>query len=193
MNQKGYSEGWLAEGYRQSKLTISNKIRAYRLMTEQFLAKYPAPINITKWSYFEEFYKRCKPAANTPDGADLEQDFVDWVGLGRFTKGAQVRELPRIMASQSARKALSEKGFDSAWEIVRSQNPELDSPVFRALGRATDVLQKFPLAELKEIRDGHPKKLRKLEELQFALDQILEQSGRSVKGGKQDARSSRRT
>ena len=148
MNMKGFSEAWLAEAYRQSKTSISAKIRAYRLMTEKYLEKYPDPKNLTKWSYFEEFYKKCKPAANTPEGEELEEQFVEWMGHNRFTKGAEVRELPRILASEAATTTLTKKGFGAAWDLVKSDNPELDSALFRAVSFATKALENAALSEI---------------------------------------------
>jgi len=83
----GYSEARLAEFFRQSKTSISAKIRAYRLMAEKYVPEYKDANVMGKWSYFEEFYKNCKPKANDPDGIELENKFVDWVGTGKFSRG----------------------------------------------------------------------------------------------------------
>jgi len=180
MNVKGYSEAWLAEAYRQSKTTISHKIRAYKLMTEKYLQKYPDAKNLTKWSYFEEFYKKCKPAANTSDGEVLEDAFVEWMGKDRFTKGAQVRELPRILASPPATNLLSEKGFDTAWDFVKADNPELDSVLFRAIARASEALERAPLSEINELRRGNQAKITRLRMLRDALDAVMRQADVSL-------------
>ncbi len=176
MNVKGYSEAWLAEAYRLSKTTISHKIRAYRLMTEKFLNKYSNPKNLTKWSYFEEFYKCCKPPASSPDGEELEEAFIKWVGEEKFSKGSEVRELPRVLGNPSARKVLDEVGFSAAWDVVKADNPELDSALFRAVARATDALENAPLSELNELRKGNKAKIQRLRALRAALDEVMRQA-----------------
>src|SRR5205807_1533827 len=76
MSEKGgHSQTSLAEFFRQSPNTINQKIRAYRLMMENYLQKYPEPKNLDNWSYFEEFYKVCKPKADNPDDIALENKF----------------------------------------------------------------------------------------------------------------------
>lgn len=180
MNTKGFSEAWLAEAYRQSKTSISHKIRAYRLMTEKYLHKYPDPKNLVKWSYFEEFYKRCKPPANTPEGEELEDRFVEWMGENRFSKGSEVRELPRVLENKQAVTALTKKGFGEAWNIVKADNPELDSPLFRAVSQATKALENAPLSEINELRGGNKTKASRLRALREALDEVIGQAGLKI-------------
>ena len=98
------------------------------------------------------------------------------MGKDRFTKGAEVRELPRILANESAVMTLAKKGFGAAWEIVKSDNPELDSALFRAVSNATKALENAALSEINELKKGNKKKVQRIRALRAALDEVMRQA-----------------
>ena len=79
----------------QSKSSIHAKIKAYELMSDHYLPQSSKEDSVLKaWSYFDEFYKKCKPPADET-GAELEQDFVQWMHDGKFKKGEQLKKSER--------------------------------------------------------------------------------------------------
>lgn len=179
MNKRGFIEQRLAEFYRLSKSSVSSKLRAYKLMVEKYLPKYKDPALLQKWSYFEEFYKKLKPKKDTPEGAKLEDDFVRWMGEGKFTKGMEVRNLPQILEDPKALDLFETEGFDGAWNRIRERSPELESSLFKAIVAATRSLKTAPLNELLDVGNGNQAKVAKLNELRAALDGFLTQAQRA--------------
>ena len=178
MHQRGFSDQRLAEMYRQSKSSISFKLRAYTLMAEKYLPKYKDPDLLKKWSYFEEFYKRCKPKAGTPEGIQLEEDFIRWMGENKFSRGEEVRILPQILSDPSAVQIFEKYGFQDAWEHVKGASPELESNLFKAIAKATKALRHAPLNEIIDVGHGNKAKISKLKELKEALNDFLSQAHR---------------
>jgi len=185
MNKRGFSEQRLAEFYRLSKSTVSSKLRAYKLMVEKYLPKYKDAALLQKWSYFEEFYKKLKPKADTPEGAKLEDDFVRWMGEGKFNKGMDIRNLPRILEDPEALDLFEREGFDAAWTRIRVDSPELESSLFKAIVAATWALRTAPLNELLDVGDGNKAKVAKLNELRAALDGFHAQAKRAEADAKE--------
>src|SRR5437588_6572528 len=96
---------------RMSKSKVNQLIRAFDVMKNKYLPKYPGPASSRKFSYFEELFK--KPplrdwVLNTSGGEDL---FVDWVGKEKIDQGVHVRDLPAILEDPDAVKALTKDGF----------------------------------------------------------------------------------
>jgi hypothetical protein len=87
----------LASTYRLSPNYVSAKIRAYKCMKDLLVPMASARKQDVgdlsqKWSWFEEFYKKCRPTpAGKPlkperpfDGEQLESKFCEWVYPGKL-------------------------------------------------------------------------------------------------------------
>ncbi|MFC1515550.1 hypothetical protein ACFL7E_02185 [Thermodesulfobacteriota bacterium] len=180
MNQRDFGLKDLAEMYRKSKSTIQAKIKAYTLMNEHYLPQTEADVSaLDMWSYFEEFYKRVKPKADET-GMEQEQDFVRWMLDGKFKKGEQVRWLPNILADEKALAKLKEEDAPAAWDIVQEESPELSSKLFKAIVTSTQILRDAPLSEVKAVKNGDAARLKKLKELQDAINTFMQQAGKKL-------------
>lgn len=174
---KGFKLERLAEMYRMSKSTASAKIRAYRLMVENYMPQADATTSpINKWSYFEEFFKVCKPKL-TEAGEELENRFVGWMLEDKFKKGAEVRYLKKILEDSDALNELEKNDAASAWAVVEQDSPELGSKLFKSIVAATKALKSAPLTEVDAVRDGDEARVRELREMKKALDSFAEQAG----------------
>src|SRR5437660_155492 len=128
-----------------SKSQVNQLIRAFDMMKNKYLPKYPGPSSSRKFSYFEELFK--KPPLrdwvnSTPGAEDL---FIEWVGTNKLEQGAQVRELPSILEDEEAIKALSSEGFAAAQRVLAEDNPAVTSKLFRRMVEMTDALRKAQL------------------------------------------------
>ncbi len=178
MRKRGHPEEALSEMYRMSKSSVVQKIRAYTLMKDKYLPMTDGSERLLdRWSYFEEFYKRCKPKADKPDGKELEEDFVQWMLDGKFPRGEHVRRLPEVLKNDEARKALDcpDGNIEAAWEIVEAGSPELGSKLFKTVVAACEQLQNAPLSEVNKVRDGDKPRMEKLLNLKSALADFLKQ------------------
>jgi hypothetical protein len=175
---KGFAIELLTEMYRLSKSTVIARKRAYKLMVEEYLPLTKGDLSVLdRWSYFEEFMKKCKPKADT-DGRELEEKFVRWMVAGKFKKGEQVRWLPQILANEQAIEVLEKQDAEAAWRFVEDSSPELGSKVFKAVVAAAQALKTAPMTEVDLVREGDEGRLRELEGLQQALAAFLKQAGR---------------
>ena len=188
MTQKGYKEVDLAGMYRQSKSYINAKIRAYKLMAETFVPLAQGDDHQIKnpdryWSWFEEFYKGCKPSApgkedatRIYDGRELEEKFCGWVANGKIPKAEQTRQLAKMLENKEAMKIVEKSGIDKAFEYVADKDPTLGSKLWKQLQSTTDLLVTMPLDDLEDLRDGDPAKQRIFESLVAAVDRVKKET-----------------
>lgn len=179
----------LAKRYRTSKSYISAKNRAYKLMRDKFV---PLVAELKEeegsevknpdryWSWFEEFYKSCKPtppgkdliAERVYDGEELESKFCGWVAEGKLPKAENVRKLAKIVVDKTAMKILEDKGIDAAWETIGEVDPTMNSKLWKQLQATVELLAEFPLAELDKLRDHDPAKSKIFADLATAVTKV---------------------
>lgn len=163
---------------RMSKSKVNQLIRAFDMMKNQFLPRFPGTASSRKWSYFEELFKKppLREWLSTTPGA--EQMFVDWVGTGKLDQGVQVRELPSILGDPDAVAVLTSDGFQAAQRVLAEDNPVVTSKLFRSMVEMTEALRKAQLDDVQRVRKHNASKARRiLEELTEALDQFAELCG----------------
>jgi hypothetical protein len=124
LHNRGYTDQELAGMYRESKSYINAKVRAYKLMAETFVPLAQDDDHQIKnpdryWSWFEEFYKMCKPSspgkenpARVYDGRELEKKFCSWVVVGKLQKPEQIRKLARLLDNRDAIKVFERYGIE---------------------------------------------------------------------------------
>ena len=178
MNKKqSFSINYLADAYRQSKTSISNKLRAYELMVDKYLPRTHGETSpLDKWSYFEEFFKVCRPG-NNEEGIALQERFVEWMVAGKFKKGEEVRWLKEILQDPEAVEALETKDVRAAADVVREDSPELESKLFKAVVKATEELSVASMLEVAAIQREDGARVAKLRQLDKALKALAEQAG----------------
>lgn len=165
---------------RMSKSKVNQLIRAFDMMKNQFLPKFPGPASSRKFSYFEELFKKppLRDWMNMTPGA--EQMFVEWVGTGKLDQGVQVRELPSILEDADATAALSADGFQAAQRVLAEDNPVVTSKLFRRMVEMTEALRKAQLDDVQRVRKPNATKARRiLDDLTLALEHFTELCGTS--------------
>ena len=177
----GWSQDALAELLRSSKASINQMVRAYALMKEKFLPKYQHEVKDPelKYSYFLEFYKKMRDRAD-----DYDEQFVEWVGTGKLTKGSDVRDLLDIVNSESAFKSFKANGFEAAKGVLAQDNPARSSRLFATVDRMIDELRSARADEISSLRGGEPAKQRKIKELYEAVLTFAEMSHVTLDSGK---------
>jgi hypothetical protein len=165
----------IAQRLRMSKSKVNQLIRAFDIMKNKYLPKYPGPASSRKFSYFEELFK--KPVLrdwvlNTPGGEDL---FVDWVGKEKIDQGVHVRDLPPILEDPDAVKALTKDGFAAAQRVIEEDNPAMTSKLFKRMVEMTEFLRKAQLDDIQRVRKGSNSRARRIvEELDDSLRHFRE-------------------
>ena len=168
----------IAVRLRMSKSKVNQLIRAFDMMKNKYLPKYPGPASSRKFSYFEELFKNPRLrewVTSTPQAGDA---FVDWVGTGKLEQGVQVRELPAILDDEDAIKTLTAEGFAAAQRLLAEDNPAITSKLFRRMVEMTEALKKAQLDDIQRVRKPGNSRARKIvEDLSEALRHFRELSG----------------
>lgn len=168
----------IAVRLRMSKSKVNQLIRAFDMMKNRYLPKYPGPASSRKFSYFEELYKK-PPLRDWIGSTSAAEDlFVDWVGTGKLDQGAQVRDLPSILEDEDAVKVLTVEGFAAAQRLLAEDNPAITSKLFRRMVEMTEALKKAQLDDIQRVRKSGSSKARKIvNELNDSLMHFLELCG----------------
>jgi hypothetical protein len=165
----------IAQRLRMSKSKVNQLIRAFDIMKNKYLPKYPGPASSRKFSYFEELFKKPQLrdwVLTTPGGEDL---FVDWVGKDKIDQGVHVRELPAILEDPDAVSALTKDGFAAAQRVIEEDNPALTSKLFKRMVEMTESLRKAQLDDIQRVRKAsHSRARRIVEELNDSLRHFRE-------------------
>jgi len=173
----------IAQRLRLSKSKVNQLSRAFELMKNRFLPKYPRPSSVRKFSYFEEIYRNPTLREWITTTAGAEDLAVLWVGTGKLAQGTHVRDLPSIIADARAIKTLTEVGFEAALRVLGDGDPSRDSKLFRRMVEMTDALRKAQLDEIQRVRTSpNSRASRIVEELQSALEHFVELCGIEGRG-----------
>lgn len=168
----------IAVRLRMSKSKVNQLIRAFDMMKNRYLPKYPGPASSRKFSYFEELYKKPPLRDWISSTSAAEGLFVDWVGTGKLDQGAQVRDLPSILEDEDAVKVLTVEGFAAAQRLLAEDNPAITSKLFRRMVEMTEALKKAQLDDIQRVRKSGSSKARKIvNELNDSLMHFLELCG----------------
>lgn len=168
----------IAQRLRMSKSKVNQLIRAFDVMKNKYLKKYPGPASAKKFSYFEELYKKPSLREWVTSTTGAEDLFVKWVGTEKIEQGIHVRELPAILKDEDAVKALTEDGFEAAQRVIEEDNPAFSSKLFRRMVEMTEALKKAQLDDIQRVRKGGNSKARRIvEDLNKSLSHFVELCG----------------
>jgi hypothetical protein len=185
MQRKGYTHDQLLARFRMSRSYLNAKVRAYKLLSETYVpmaqkaGKEVGDLS-RKWSWFEEFYKKCKPSAagkenpeRVYDGPALEQKFCQWMLNDQLPRAEDVRRLYDCLEDKKAIAMLDKGGkIDKAHVVAAATRPELVSKLWKTIEEATDRLNNIPLTELDALRGGDAVRAEKFNALLEALQKV---------------------
>jgi hypothetical protein len=160
------------------KREILNNIQAFKDMEEQYLRKFTGPNQRLKFSYFVEFRKN-KGLKTLVDKSELTlEQFCDWVGEDKFTRGEDIRKLSLVLNDKQAKNELLNNNFQVALDQLGHKNPAVNSKLFEDIQSVIIGIDKMPFAELNEIKDGLQQgKVNKLILLYHKLNELLKNIG----------------
>jgi hypothetical protein len=150
--------------------------------TVTFMKKHPKAADINKFVYFSDLYKRRATAAWANESAANLEQFMGWLASDppKFTDSRQMRRLGEVLESPEALAVLrAHKGnMESAIRVLDARRGG-ESQVFKALTRASDLLDSMPRNEYRAIandkikadllRDLHQKIETLFEELRIKM------------------------
>jgi len=150
---RGFSYEDLAKNIGMGKATAIRNVVVYKA-TDKYGKKYVKDLDwFSKFTYFEELYKRKDLKEFRTDSKNLEK-FENWVYHKKLDDVREVRKLNLILQDKDAMKEFEEKGFDAAIKIISSKDPSINSTEFKKIKNTIGVLRNFSRGELsKTIND----------------------------------------
>jgi hypothetical protein len=171
----GKTYDWLSNHLRLSKSKVRELVSAYRA-TRNFLEKHPNPDNIRKFAFFHELMKKSSLRERFEFDPAFKDNFFRWVAEERINDNKQVRNLPEILANAEAARVLDTKGFEAAMDVLRREDPSLQSDLFRAVKNSTENLREAPMSDIQDLA-SNPQKLIMLRNLYRALEDLATLAG----------------
>jgi hypothetical protein len=151
-NQYSLTQDEIAKLLKTSKTVVNHNNRAFAAMKEKYLPTFPGTAAVRKFSYFLELYKQPQLRDWVSSEPAALDDFVQWVGLNKISRGADVRELTDIVGNESALRAFRAQGYEAARKVLELDRPELTSPLFKLMVDMTEALDAARLDEIQKVR-----------------------------------------
>lgn len=171
----GLTQDEIAKLLRTSKSAVNYNIRAFTAMKEGYLPKFGGVGAVRKFSHFLELYK--KPDLRdwlAKDRRALE-DFVDWVGQDKITKGTDVRDLGEFVKNEGALRAFREQGYETARKVLEIDQPELTSELFKLMVQMTAALDAARLPDIQKVRKDEVGSAKRIvRNLKDSLDRFVD-------------------
>jgi hypothetical protein len=124
--------------------------------TVEYIKKHPKAADIRKFVYFSDLYKRRATAAWANQSAANVEQFMVWLAAepAKFTDSRQMRRFGEVLESPEALAVLrTAKGnMETAIKILDARRGG-ESQVFKALTRASDLLDRIPRNEYRAIAE----------------------------------------
>lgn len=106
------------------------------------------------------------------DDVHFKQRFFRWLSEDRITDPKQVRDLPAVLESTEATRALDAEGFPAASRVLIRDDPSLESDLFFSVKKATAALQAAPASDIQDLKAGNAQKIIMLRNLHRAIQDL---------------------
>ena len=154
----GYSYHEIADSISQTDRFVTDNIEAYDLMVKNDV------YTLEKYSYFYELVKEKNKNKNVelykkePD--ILKRAIETIINDETITRAEEVRNLPKILKDQKAKKLFlsGEVDFKEAFEISKSRHPEQEDNFYNQIKKTTKLLQDCSMEKIDEINSDPNKK-----------------------------------
>lgn len=177
-NDLGMQPGEIATALGLGEKEVILNLQTYEMMTKEVLPQITNGDGREKFSHILEFHKnlKLKEFRAKPEAAKIVAGLV----ASDKIKGAEIRELYKIVENPEAMKLLKKEGFKPAITHVGASDPTADSQIFRKLKATTKMLNAVKRPDLERIRSGTAEK-EILEELFNTLKTVAETAGLKLK------------
>lgn len=171
----GLTQEEIARLLKTSKTAVNHSSRAFAAMKEKYLPQFPGTAAVHKFSYFLELFKQ--PALRDWIGSDRQalDDFVQWVGMNKVARGADVRELTEIIKSSAALEAFRAHGAEAARKVLELDQPELTSALFKLMVDMRVALDEARLDDIQRVRKDRVGSAKRIvRDLKESLDRFVD-------------------
>ena len=130
----------IAESMRMGPREVEQYIQAYEYLINEVLPQTDGEkgqqVLESKWSYALEFVKK-KALAEFRKDPEIRKDVARAIAEDRIKKGAQVRDLHKILANPKASAALKTNDFNTAMSVLRKSDPVSASKLLKQMEKLT--------------------------------------------------------
>jgi hypothetical protein len=143
-------------------MTEQDVLRAidnYETVKSELIPKLGRAEGMKRYSYVEEINKN-KKLEEVRKTADGKKYLIKAVAEGKFKRGAEVRDLPKILANPKAKEAFDKKGHAAAMKVLAKKDPTIEFPVLKRLQKAAETLSEMNAADIEKIQsDKHAQEI----------------------------------
>jgi len=134
---------------------VQQLLDAYDYFIEELLPKLPKGQGVDelsdKFSYALEFI-RSRKLRDIRKDPKHRSTVAKLIVKGKLKKGAQVRELHKILNDKEASKVIKKEGFEAAKKLRGETDPTVDSQIFGAMVRLTKSLKKMRQQDVRRLQ-----------------------------------------
>jgi len=144
----------IANSISQTEKFVKDHIDAYDMMVENKI------YTLEKFSYFYELIKNKKIREIAIKDPTIISKSVQAIKEGRFKRGEEIREIPKVWNDKKAKKEFFEEkvDFNEAFDTTKGRHPEHENVFYSNLKKVTKSLQVCPVKRIEEIEaDGNKK------------------------------------
>jgi len=160
----GYTAKEIADSISQTEKFVNDHIDAYDLMVKNNI------YTLEKFSYFYELVKNRRIKEIARDQPSIMSNTIEAIKDGRFKRGEEIRDLPKVLTDKKAKKEffVNKVDFNEALEITKDRHPEHDDSFFSHIKKTTELIGSCPIKRIEEIKNDTNKK--------FLLEKLYKQS-----------------
>ncbi len=157
----GYSFQEIATSISESEKFVKDNIEAHDLMVENDV------YTLEKFSYFYELVKGKNNSKNSESykkEPEIVARVIQTIKDGNMKRAEDMRNLPKILKDQKAKKLYLNKeiDFEEALDVSKSRHPEQGDSFYNQIKKTTKLLQDCPIGRIEEIKsDGQKKYIMK--------------------------------
>jgi hypothetical protein len=175
-HDRGYSYERIRELLGMGKSEVIRKIAAFTA-TREYL-KNMNETDITKYSFFEELYKK-KPLGNLFESDPVfRDDIFKWIQTGKFdeTGAKDMSFLLDVLKDPDVKAVFEKKGMRAARFEIQKKDPASGDPVFRSVDSTLAALKTMPRDTLKGL-SVNENQVELLKKLRDEVGQVLKDAG----------------
>lgn len=133
-----------------SEPDVLRAIDNYETVKTELIPKLGRAEGMKRYSYIEEINKNKKLAEVRKTRAGKGY-LVKAVLDGKFKRGDEVRDLPKILANPKAKAAFDKKDHAAAMKVLARKDPTIEFPVLKRLKTAAETLSDMNAADAEKI------------------------------------------
>jgi hypothetical protein len=178
LEEESATEQEVADATRMSIKKVQQYVAAYRYLLDEVIPAVEVGNKVDRQEILEKKFSHALELMTRKDLKHIRESAQERKKIAKLIatdkiQGAQVRQLPAVMANPKAQGVLVRQGFNAANQELKKVDPTADSKTLKRMQDLAKALQSLPQKEI-ELFKSQPKARTILLLLQGAVDEIVE-------------------